>query len=215
MQDLLSRIRGAVLEGDEDGARSLVAEGLAGGESPRAMLEGAMMPAMEDIGARFSRGEAYIPELIVAAVAMEAGMEVLKPEMGGATGGAGTVMLGTVRGDIHSIGKNLVRMCMEGGGFEVIDIGEDVKAEVFVAAYKEHGPDVLGLSALLSSTMQHMREVIEAVRAEDPGALIMVGGAPVTDEFARGIGASGYAANAFEAVLKARELLATRRGPDA
>lgn len=207
MKDLLSRIRIAVLEGDEEQATSLVSEGLSGGESPRVMLEEAMMPAMEEVGSRFSRGEAFIPELIVAAAAMEAAMGVLKPSMEGGVGESGTVMLGTVRGDIHSIGKNLVRMCLEGGGFQVIDIGEDVRTEAFVSAYVERRPNVLGLSALLSSTMQHMREVIEAVRAEDPGALIIVGGAPVTGEFASEIGASGYAPNAFDAVLKARELL--------
>ena len=210
MQDLHSRIRVAVLEGDEDGAKRLVTEGLEAGMTPRSMLEGALMPAMEDIGARFSKGEAYIPELIVAAVAMEAAMEVLKPGMAGEAAGAGTVLLGTVRGDIHSIGKNLVRMCLEGGGFDVVDIGEDVKTEGFVEAYRERKPDVLGLSALLSSTMQYMREVIDAVRAVDPDALIIVGGAPVTDGFASDINASGYAANAFEAVLKVRELLSAR-----
>jgi 5-methyltetrahydrofolate--homocysteine methyltransferase len=200
-------MKDAVLAGDEEGVRALVDEGLAAGVPPRDMLEEAMMPAMEDIGLRFSNGEAYIPELIVAAMAMESGMEALKPTLGGELHGAGTVMLGTVHGDIHSIGKNLVRMCLEGGGFEVIDIGEDVKTEDFVAAYKEYTPRLLGLSALLSSTMQHMREVIDATRAEDPDAVIMVGGAPVTAEFALQIGASGYARNAFEAVLKARELL--------
>ncbi len=167
-----------------------------------------MMPAMEDIGERFSRGEAFIPELIVAAEAMQRGMEALKPRLAGGERGAGLVVLGTVHGDIHSIGKNLVRMCLEGAGFEVIDIGEDIKTERFVEAYREHRPDILGLSALLSSTMQRIPEVIEAVRSEDSGAVIMVGGAPVTQEFADQAGADGYAPNAFEAARKARELIA-------
>jgi len=208
VQDLFSRIRDAVLAGDEEGTKSLVAEGLAGGVDPRKIMESSMMPAMEDIGSRFARGEAYIPELIVAAAAMEAGMQTIKPGLGGNTAGAGTVVLGTVRGDIHSIGKNLVRMCLEGAGFEVVDIGEDVTTDGFVSAYREYRPSVLGLSALLSSTMQHMRDVIEAVRAEDPKAVVIVGGAPVTAEFAREIGASGYAPNAFDAVLETRGLLA-------
>lgn len=207
MEELLSKLNASVIEGDEEAVRRLVAEGLDAGMSPRQILEGAMMPAMEDIGARFSSGEAYIPELIVAAYAMEAGMEQLKPRLSGDEQGAGTVVLGTVAGDIHSIGKNLVRMCLEGAGFDVIDIGEDLKTEKFVEAYKEHGPRILGLSALLSSTMLHMREVIDAVRALDPEALVMVGGAPVTKEFADEIGASGFAPNAFEAAVKARELL--------
>ena len=122
-------------------------------------------------------------------------------------GGSGLVLLGTVHGDIHSIGKNLVRMCLEGTGFEVVDVGEDVKTERFVEAYREHRPDILGLSALLSSTMQRIPEVVEAVRAEDKAAVIMVGGAPVTQEFADQSGADGYAPNAFEAAKKARELL--------
>ncbi|MGQ9475015.1 MAG: cobalamin B12-binding domain-containing protein [Actinomycetota bacterium] len=134
-------------------------------------------------------------------------MEVLKPFLSGEEKGRGLVVLGTVHGDIHSIGKNLVRMCLEGAGYRVVDIGEDVRTELFVEAYREYRPDILGLSALLSSTMERMPEVIQAVRAEDPSAVIMVGGAPLTQDFAERIGASGYAPNAFEAVVKARELL--------
>lgn len=206
MEELLSKLKASVIEGDEDKVRSLVEEGLSTGQGPRVLLEGAMMPAMEEIGSRFASGEAYIPELIVAAYAMEAGMEALKPRMAGDDSGGGKVVLGTVAGDIHSIGKNLVRMCLEGAGFDVVDIGEDLKTEKFVEAYREHQPRILGLSALLSSTMLHMREVIEAVRAVDPAAVVMVGGAPVTQEFADEIGASGYAPNAFEAAIVAREL---------
>jgi 5-methyltetrahydrofolate--homocysteine methyltransferase len=208
MQEILDGIKAAVLAGEEDDAQRLVSEGLAKGLEPRRIMEEAMMPAMEDIGGRFSSGEAFIPELIVAAEAMQRGMEALKPQLGGPERGSGLVLLGTVHGDIHSIGKNLVRMCLEGAGFEVIDIGEDVKTEKFVEAYREHRPDILGLSALLSSTMQRIPEVVEAVRAEDAGAVIMVGGAPVTQDFADESGADGYAPNAFEAACKARELLA-------
>ncbi len=207
MEEILRKIAVAIMEGEEEAARSLVEEALEGGIDPRKILEEAMMPAMEDIGERFSRGEAFIPELIVAAEAMQRGMEALKPRLAGEERAAGLVVLGTVHGDIHSIGKNLVRMCLEGAGFEVIDIGEDIKTERFVEAYREHRPDILGLSALLSSTMQRIPEVIEAVRSEDSGALIMVGGAPVTQEFADQAGADGYAPNAFEAARKARELL--------
>lgn len=205
MHDILSDLRLAVLEGDEDEAKRLVAAALDKGMTARSILEQGMMPAMEDIGSRFALGEAFIPELIVAAVAMEAGMEVLKPALGG-EGGRGKVVLGTVAGDIHSIGKNLVRMCLEGAGFDVVDIGEDRNTADFVAAYESERPGILGLSALLSSTMQRIPEVIEAVRAVDPDALIIVGGAPVTQEFADGIAASGYAPNAFEAAILARKL---------
>lgn len=210
MSEVLSGIRRAIVSGEEEETASLVEQGLEEGISPVELLQEAMMPAMEEIGMRFSKGEAFIPELIVAASAMEEGLAVLRPELGDDVEGGGRVLLGTVFGDIHSIGKNLVRMCLEGAGFEVVDVGEDVKTERFVEAYRENGPDILGLSALLSSTMQRMREVIQAVRAEDPEALIMVGGAPITLEFAEQIGASGYAPNAFEAVRKARELLGER-----
>lgn len=208
MSELLERLKKAVMAGEEDEAATLVREALGGGFDPREIMEGALMPAMEEIGERFSRNEAFIPELIVAASAMEKGMEALKPALSGEEKGRGLVVLGTVYGDIHSIGKNLVRMCLEGAGFRVLDIGEDVRTERFVEAYRQHRPDILGLSALLSSTMQRMPEVIQAVRAEDPSAVIMVGGAPVTQEFADRIGASGYAPNAFEAAVKAKELVA-------
>lgn len=207
MSDLLLKISEAITAGDEQKVQESVGRGLNEGISPRDVLEKGMVPAMNDIGARFSKGEAYIPELIVAAVAMEAGMEVLKPRLGGDSGDAGLVVLGTVQGDIHSIGKNLVKICLEGAGMEVVDIGEDVKTERFLEAYLQDKPDILGLSALLSSTMQRMQEVIEAIRVEDPGARIMVGGAPITKDFADEIGASGYAPNAFEAAVKARELI--------
>ncbi|MBC7253381.1 MAG: corrinoid protein [Actinobacteria bacterium] len=209
MSEILEDLKRAIMQGEEEQSAELVGRALETGLSPRAILEEAMMPAMEEIGERFSRNEAFIPELIVAAAAMERGMEVLQPALSGEEVARGLVVLGTVHGDIHSIGKNLVRMCLEGSGFRVVDIGEDVPTERFVEAYREHRPDILGLSALLSSTMQRMPEVIEAVRAEDPSALIMVGGAPVTQDFADRIGASGYAPNAFEAAVKARELLGT------
>ncbi len=207
MQEVLDGIRQAILAGEEEDAQRLVGESLEAGEEPSRIMEEAMMPAMEDIGERFSRGEAFIPELIVAAEAMRRGMATLKPHLGRSERGSGLVLLGTVYGDIHSIGKNLLGMCLEGAGFEVVDIGEDVKTQAFVEAYREHRPDILGLSALLSSTMQRIPEVVEAVRAEDSGAVIMVGGAPVTQEFADRSGADGYAPDAFEATRKARELL--------
>ena len=208
MQDILDGIRRAIQAGEEEDTQRLVGEALQAGVAPRSILEEAMMPAMEDTGERFSRGEVFIPELIVAAEAMRRGMESLKPHLGGPERGSGLIMLGTVRGDIHSIGKNLLGMCLEGAGFEVLDIGEDVKTEAFVEAYREHRPDILGLSALLSSTMQRIPEVVEAVRAVDSDAVIMAGGAPVTQEFAEQSGANGYAPDAFEATRKARELLA-------
>lgn len=193
MNAILERIKNEVMAGEEENARKLVEEGLEAGLDPRTIMDEAMMPAMDEIGGRFSRNEAFIPELIVAAGAMQEGMQALKPRLSGEERSTGLVVLGTVRGDIHSIGKNLVRMCMEGAGFDVMDIGEDIGMEEFVEAYEEHKPDILGLSALLSSTMQRMPEVIDAVRGIDPSAVIMVEGALITQEYADEIGASGYA----------------------
>jgi len=200
MKDLLEKIKKAVLDGDEDAAVKLVGEGIAAKIDPMKIMEEGLVPAMQEIGERFSRNEAFIPELIVASHAMNAGMGALKSGMKGEMRKRGLVVLGTVEGDIHSIGKNLVRMCLEGAGFEVDDAGESVKAQKFVEIYKAKRPKVLGLSALLSSTMQCMKDIIAAVRAIDPDACIIVGGAPVTQEFAESIGASGYAPNAFETV---------------
>jgi len=148
MQEILDGIKQAILAGEEEDTSRLVADGLEKGLEPRQIMEEAMMPAMEDIGERFSSGEAFIPELIVAAEAMQRGMEVLKPHLGGAERGSGLVMLGTVHGDIHSIGKNLVRMCMEGAGFEVVDVGEDVKTEKGLPRAPAGHPGALGASEL-------------------------------------------------------------------
>ncbi len=211
MQDLLLRLKEAIMTGEEEDTARLVSENLEAGASAEDMLSTAMAPAMQEIGERFSRNEAFIPELIVAAAAMEAGLELLKPLLGGREKAQGRIVLGTVQGDIHYIGKNLVRMCLEGAGFEVVDLGEDLKTEKFVEAYRQYQPDILGLSALLSSTMQHLPEVIRAIRQIDGDALIMVGGAPVTQEYADQAGASGYAPDAFLAVRKAKDLMAARR----
>ncbi len=203
--DHLEQIRNAVIEGDEEGIGKLIESAVEEKLGPRQILEEAMIPAMEERGEEFSRGEVFIPDLLIASAAMEVGMAVLEPYLTGEKE-KGLVVLGTVEGDIHSIGKNLVRICLEGCGFEVMDIGENVKAEKFLEIYRQRQPDILGLSALLSSTMQAMRDIIEAIRSEYPEAIIMVGGAPLNQSFADEIGASGYAPNAFEAVNKAREL---------
>jgi 5-methyltetrahydrofolate--homocysteine methyltransferase len=207
MIKVLADIKDAVQAGDEDRVKTLLEEAIRETIPVRQILEEAMMPAMEEIGGRFARGEAFIPELVVAAYAMEIGMTSLKARLGGEVKDRGKVILGTVEGDIHSIGKNLVRMCLEGAGYEVIDLGEGVKTETFVEAYAAMKPEILGLSALLSSTMLFMRKTIDAVRAFDPGARIIVGGAPVTQEFADRIGASGYAPNAFATVQCVHALL--------
>lgn len=207
MELIFDRIKIAVKDGDDESTKILVAEALASKLSPRAILEEAMMPAMQEIGEMFSKNEAFIPELLVAAEAMNAGVDLLKTQFGGDIRHKGIVMLGTVEGDIHTIGKNLVRICLESAGYEVLDLGENIMARDFAEAYAQKKPQVLGLSALLSSTALCMREVIYEVRKAVPSAKIIVGGAPVTQDFADKIGATGYAPNAFDAAKLVDSLL--------
>ena len=199
MNDILDKIKAAVKDGDDEITRQLVEEALKHEIEPRTILEDAMMPAMQEIGEMFSRNEAFIPELLVAAEAMTAGVDLLKSRFGTGIRNKGTVMLGTVEGDIHTIGKNLVRICLQSAGYEVLDVGENITASAFAKAYAEKRPGVLGISALLSTTALSMQDVILEVRKIDPKALIIVGGAPITQELADKIGASGYAPNSFDA----------------
>ena len=162
---------------------------------------------MREIGEQFSRNEAFIPDLLIAAEAMNAVVEILKPCFGGTVSNKGRIILGTVEGDIHTIGKNLVRICLESAGYEVLDIGENIQAQDFVQAYIKEKPNIMGMSALLSSTAHCMEQVIKEVRGVDPTAKIIVGGAPVTQAFADKIGASGYAPNAFDAIQLVSRLI--------
>jgi 5-methyltetrahydrofolate--homocysteine methyltransferase len=207
MSALIEKIKAAVKDGDDEAVKQLVTEALAEKLAPRTILEQAMMPAMQEIGEMFSRNEAFIPELLVAAEAMDAGVNILKTRFGGEIRNKGVVMLGTVEGDIHTIGKNLVKICLESAGYEVVDLGENIKAEAFAEAYTRSKPQVLGLSALLSSTALCMKDVIQQVRQAVPSAKIIVGGAPITQDFADKIGASGYAPNAFDAAKLVDSLL--------
>jgi len=207
MDQLFDEIKRAVQDGDDEAVKHLVNEGLLKKLAPRVILENAMMPAMQEVGEKFSRNEAFISELLVAAEAMNAGVSMLEMHSERAIRDRGKVILGTVEGDIHTIGKNLVRICLEGAGYEVKDLGENIKAQKFVDAYIEQKPEVLGLSALLSSTALCMEDVIKEVRKVIPSARIIVGGAPITQAFAEKIGASGYASNAFEAVQLVERLL--------
>ena len=169
--------------------------------------------AMDEVGNRFERGDYYIPEMLIAAKAMKAGLAILRPslvEAGVAT--VGRVIIGTIKGDLHDIGKNLVSMILEGGGFEVIDLGTDVTPEKFASAVREYLPDIVGLSALLTTTMPQMKNTIEAI--DDLGmrdqVKVIIGGAPVTQEYAEKIGADGYAPDAIKAVILAKSLLRSK-----
>ena len=198
----------AIEEGDEDDVPELVSEALEGGTPPGDIVTRAMIPAMGMVGHRFSRGEVFVPEMLIAARAMKAGMAVLRPaliETGARP--VGSVLLGTVKGDIHDIGKNLVGMMLEGAGFSVTDLGVNVPAERFIEELQRTGIRILGLSALLTTTMRNMRNVIAAL--EEAGlrqdVVVLLGGAPVTPEFCDTVGGDLVGESAADAVIKAKE----------
>lgn len=189
----------------------LVESALAEGLDPVQILNQGMIGAMDVVGERFKRSEIFVPEMLVAAKAMKKGVEVLKPKLTGAASiGLGTCIIGTVAGDLHDIGKNLVGMMIESTGFEVIDLGVDISAEKFIDALRNNpNTKLLALSALLTTTMPAMKQIIEAVKAANlKGFKIIVGGAPITPEYAKQIGADGYAPDAASAATLAKQLAA-------
>lgn len=201
----------AILHGKSDAADAATREAVASGIIPQDLINGQMIRAMSEVGQRFQNGQAFVPQLLMAGRAMKAALEILKPMMAGAASTAlGKVVIGTVKGDLHDIGKNLVASMLEGCGFEVVNIGIDVSADKFIEAVKENQPDILCMSALLTTTMGYMKEVIEALEAAGirDQVKVMVGGAPVTQGFADEIGADGYSDNANTAVTVAKQLLA-------
>jgi len=207
----LNKLYQAILTGDQKTAVAVTEEALAEKIDPQVLINQAMIPAMTEAGNKFECEEYFVPELLLAARAMKASLALLRPLL--AERGAepvGRVVIGTVKGDLHDIGKNLVASMLEGGGFEVHDLGADVPAEKFVAAVREKSPHLVCMSALLTVTMPAMRTTIQALKEAGvrQQVKVMVGGAPVTPDYAREIGADGYADNASSAVKKARELLA-------
>ncbi len=210
MSDTLQLLAEKLYDGSAPETAALVQQALDEGMGPGEVLTGGLVVGMDAVGRDFKAGELFVPEVLIAARAMHAGMDILKPLLAEAdVPSAGKYAVGTVKGDLHDIGKNLVRMMIEGGGFEVIDLGVDVSPQGFVDAVRENQPDIIGLSALLTTTMTNMKGVIEAL--EEAGlrgsVKIMIGGAPVTDAYAKEIGADGYAADAATAVDVARELM--------
>ncbi|MBN1566649.1 MAG: corrinoid protein [Acidobacteria bacterium] len=206
----LSKLYDAILNGDEKLALQLTNEALKESADPAELINQGMIPAMDEVGRLFEAQEFYIPEMLMAGRAMKAALEPIRPLLA-ARGAkpAGRIVLGTVKGDLHDIGKNLVGSMLEGAGFEVIDIGIDVSPEKFVEAAGSDKPDILALSALLTVTMPEMKKVIEALNQAGirDQVKVLVGGAPVTQAFADQIGADGYGANASSAVTAARSLL--------
>jgi len=210
MQSLLSSIYQAILEGNQLAAREAVQRALEQDVEAEIILKQAMMPAMEQVGLLFEEGEYFVPEMLVAARAMQAGLSLLKPKLVQAdVTPTGKVVAGTVKGDLHDIGKNLGCMMREGAACEIIDLGTDVPPERFVEAVRSSGAQLVALSALLTTTMPNMKNTIEALQqAGLRGQVkVMVGGAPVTETFARQIGADGYAPDASRAVMLAKSLM--------
>lgn len=204
------KIAETLIVGKIDEVSTLVKEAIDGGAPAQETLEKGLLAGMNVVGQRFKSGEMFIPEVLRSAKAMHAGMETLRPLLSEAENkGAGTLVLGTVEGDLHDIGKNLVGMMFEGAGFKVVNLGIDLKPQVFVDAVKEYKPELLGMSALLTTTMPKMGETINALKEAGlrDTVKILIGGAPVTSEFAEEIGADAYAANAASSVDKARAVL--------
>lgn len=210
MSEIFEKLSTAVLEGDAEKTHKLVERGLEKGLSPKEILDNGLIVGMDEVGARFKRGDMFVPEVLMSADSMTAGMVILRPLL--VASGAkmlGKILMGTVKGDLHDIGKNLVSMMCEGVGFEVIDIGFNVEPEKFIKAIKQHQPQVVGMSAMLTTTMRAMGHTIKAI--EEAGLRdqikVMVGGAPLDRDFADAIGADGYGSNAPSGADLAKQLV--------
>ena len=210
MSEILSELSTAVIEGNMDDIEELTRDALDDGLDAKQILDKGLMPGMDHVGVEFKAGNMFVPEVLRSARAMQTSMTIIKPLLA-ASGEkmTGKVLLGTVKGDLHDIGKNLVAMMCEGAGFEVKDLGKDVEPDAFVEAVKEFEPDVLGMSALLTTTMRSMEHTVKAL--EEAGVRdkvkVMIGGAPVTQVFSDQIGADGYASNAASAADLAKKFV--------
>jgi methylmalonyl-CoA mutase cobalamin-binding domain/chain len=212
--ELIKALYDQTLMGNAPAVLELTNTALASGMGPDTILFDALIPSLEEVGARFERGDFFVPEMLIAGKAMSGALNVLRPLL--AETGAqsiGTYVMGTVKGDVHDIGKNLVNIMLEGAGFTVIDLGVQTPPEKFIAAIREHKPDIVGMSAFLTTTMPmfkvNIHEITKAGLRDD--VIIMVGGAPVTQEYADAVGADGYAADASTAVRLAKDLIQKRR----
>lgn len=209
-EKLFEKLSTAILEGDSDTSASLTQQGIDDGVSPKDLLDHGLIVGMDEVGVRFKAGDMFVPEVLMSAESMASGMNLLRPLlMESGVKMAGKIVMGTVKGDLHDIGKNLVSMMCEGAGFEIVNLGFDVDPEKFIAAIKEHQPEIVGMSAMLTTTMRAMGHTIKAI--EEAGlrdkVKVMVGGAPVDLEFADRIGADGYGANAPSSSELAKQLV--------
>lgn len=213
-EEIIKGLFDETMVGNAPAVLELTNKGLADGMGPDTILFDALIPALEEVGARFERGDYFVPEMLIAGKAMSGALNVLRPllaETGAET--VGTFLMGTVKGDVHDIGKNLVNIMLEGAGFKVIDIGVQVAPEKFVAAIEEHQPDILGMSAFLTTTMPMFKVNIHEIKKAGlrDKVIIMVGGAPVTQEYADVVEADGFAADAATAVRVAKDLIQKKR----
>ena len=210
MEKTIESIYKGVLDGNQQLVAQQVTDALQAGLSPNVILKDGLISAMNEVGKLFEIGEYYVPEMLIAARAMQAGLKLLKPALAD-TGvkASGRVVIGTVAGDLHDIGKNLVGMLLEGAGFEVIDLGTDIQPEGYVNAVREHKPDIVAMSALLTTTMPSMQAIIQALEAAGlrKQVKVIIGGAPVTQEYASRVGADGFGSDASQAVKAARLLM--------
>lgn len=205
----LETLADAVIKGDQNSAVEITKTALEEGMPAESVLNQGLIAGMDVVGVRFKNNEVYIPEVLISARAMKMAMEILEPELVKAgVEPAGKLVVGTVQGDLHDIGKNLVAMMLKGAGFEVIDLGVDVSSEKFVEQAKANGAQLIGISALLTTTMPGMETTLKAVRESDLAVKVMIGGAPVTSGYAEKIGADGYAPDAASAVDLAKKLIA-------
>src|SRR6185369_7491668 len=215
-EEILQALYDHTLVGNAPEVKDLVNQGLEDSLEPEKMLYDALIPSLEEVGARFERGDYFVPEMLIAARAMQGALDILRPLL--AETGAkptGKFLMGTVKGDVHDIGKNLCNIMLEGAGFEVIDLGVNVPPEKFVEQIEEHAPDIVGFSAFLTTTMPMFKANINALEKAGirDDVIVMVGGAPVTQEYADAVGADGYSADASSAVKKAKELIQQRGAP--
>jgi 5-methyltetrahydrofolate--homocysteine methyltransferase len=213
MNEKLSALNNAILEGDVAGTKDGVQAALDAGLEPGSILADGMIAAMKEVGRLFEEGDYFVPEMLIAARAMQAGMVLLKPHLlSSEVKSAGRVAIGTVKGDLHDIGKNLVALMLEGAGFEIIDLGVDVEPEKFVDAIANGGADIVAFSALLTTTMPNMKVTVDAIQAAGlrDKVKIIIGGAPVTQAYADQIGADGFSSDASRAVSLAQTLMSLR-----
>lgn len=211
MSDILGKIKEAIIDGDSETVSELVKQALTEGNTAEGILNSAMITGMAEVGQLFEDGEYFVPEMLVAARAMSAGMAILKPQLVQADfQSLGKIAIGTVQGDLHDIGKNLVAMMLEGASFEIVDLGADVPPEKFVEAVRDQNVQIVAMSALLTTTMPSMKLTIEALEAAGlrDKVKVMVGGAPLSDQYASDIHADGYASDANKAVALAKSLIA-------